>query len=68
MERELPHKYGEKAETSKVVDAARGASGSPIYLIGFLIIMLFALILHFIPGGSGVDSSAVEPHVEPAPL
>lgn len=44
-----------------------GQGLSPVYLIGFLIIMFFALILHFVPQKQQTDENFVEPVVEIIP-
>lgn len=66
MERVLPHKSKEKPEVSND-DRTEKSSVSPIYLIGFFVIMLFALALHFIPQKQETDQSIVEPYVEAVP-
>lgn len=59
--------YGKREDSSskgKSVPSAPSGSPSPVYLIGFLIIMLAALILHFVPKQESGEQ-LVEPQVVP---
>ncbi|MBP9821619.1 MAG: hypothetical protein KBC98_01910 [Candidatus Pacebacteria bacterium] len=57
-----------KNKVSHDEKAHREEGISPIYFIGFLVIMLFALVLHFIPSSREATDQLVEPRVEAIPL